>query len=113
MSRDFDDVFDDVRERLNAEIERLEAEIERLRDENRDLRDGFGVDEWWRLEKAETVIQRVQKVRDRYAARAEEYDEKVRQYGPLGMGAMFARDRDLARQVVQAIVHALEAETDD
>lgn len=94
---------------MSAAYEQPMDELRRQRDEAR-AEVARLHDEVWRRE---AVIQRVREVRDRYAARAEEYDEKVRQYGPLGMGAMFARDRDLARQVVQAIVHALEAETDD
>ena len=49
---------------LRRKNNQLRVEIERLQEENRDLRDGFGVDEWWQLEKAEATIERVRKVRD-------------------------------------------------
>jgi len=67
MSRPYYDPHESCEEtigRILAERDEARVEVERLREENRDLRDGFGVDEWWQLEKAEATIERVRKVRD-------------------------------------------------
>lgn len=60
-----------------------------------------------RLDAAEATIAAVRTMLEDYEGYAEYYDKRVREYGIIGIGALYARDRDKAREVVRRLRNAL------